>query len=104
MPRSISRPVLLLVSFVLLLGLYYPSLNGGPIWDDYHNIFYDSVVTGDFSYWKIFKNFAWPVSVSAEKVLYGLWNTEYFYYQLYLVAASLCMLFSAIFHWFCCIL
>jgi hypothetical protein len=82
MPRSISRPVLLLVSFILLLGLYYPSLNGGPIWDDYHNIFYDSVVTGDFSYWTIFRDFAWPISVSAEKLLYGLWKTEYFYYHL----------------------
>lgn len=38
-----------------------------------------------------------------EDVMKTMNNTEYFYYQLYLVAASLCMLFSAIFHWFCCI-
>ena len=82
MPKSIPRPVLILVSFLLLLGLYYPSLNGDPIWDDYHNIFNDSVITGNFSYWTIFKDFAWPISVSAKKVLYSLWKDEYFYYHL----------------------
>jgi predicted membrane channel-forming protein YqfA (hemolysin III family) len=30
-------------------------------------------------------------------------DDDYFYYQLYLVAASICMLFSAVFHWFCCL-
>ncbi len=82
MPKAIPRPVLLLVSFILLFALYYPSLNGGPIWDDYHNIFNDSIITGDFSYWTIFRDFAWPISVSVEKVLYGLWKAEYIYYHL----------------------
>ncbi len=78
LPNSTHLFGLLLLCF----ALYWTSLNGLPIWDDYHNIFNDSIITGDFSYWKIFRNFAWPISVSAEKVLYALWKTEYFYYHL----------------------
>lgn len=79
---TIPKPVYILLAFLLVLGLYYPSLNGEPIWDDFHVIFRNNIITGDFSYWAIFKDFAWPVSVSAEKILFSIWKYEYFYFHL----------------------
>jgi hypothetical protein len=64
-----------------MLGLYSSSLNGGPLFDDYFYIFENNAVINDVSYWTIFKKFAWPVSISAEKSVFKLWGNEYFYFH-----------------------
>jgi hypothetical protein len=79
---TIPRPVFVFLSFLVVLGLYYPSLHGDPIWDDFHYIFKLDIITGDFSYWSIFRDAAWPVSVSAEKLIFKIWEYNYFYFHL----------------------
>lgn len=73
---------LLVMALLLSLGLYWPSMNGTPIFDDYHFIFNHNVIIGDFPLLTIFKDFAWPVSVILEKLLYHFFQTNYFVFHL----------------------
>lgn len=67
---------------LLVLAVYWPSMNGLPIWDDLHFLFYWNVTAGDFSYLSIFRDFAWPVSVSLERFLYQTLGHGYFWHHL----------------------
>ena len=67
----------MLSSLLLVAGLYYPALNGGPLFDDYHFIFNYQPFIENYSYSTIFNNFAWPVSNAIHKILYDLWYREY---------------------------
>ena len=82
MINRIPKPIFLLASFLILLVLYWPSMNGLPVWDDFSYMFHYDVVTKDFSYLTIFKDFAWPLSVSFQKALFHWWGHNYTYYHL----------------------
>jgi 4-amino-4-deoxy-L-arabinose transferase-like glycosyltransferase len=69
-------------AFFLALALYWPSINGTPIWDDQSFWFNDPVMSPDFSYLTIWKNFAWPFSVSFQKFTLSLFGKKYFAYHL----------------------
>lgn len=75
------KPLLILFSFLMAFGLYWPSIQGTPIWDDLHYWFSDPVMTS-VSYGDIVKNFAWPFSVSSQKILYSIFGTNYLVYHL----------------------
>lgn len=70
------------LSFLLCLGLYYPSLNGAPIWDDINFWFQDPALQTGASTIHILKNYAWPVSVGLQKFLLGLFHENYILYHL----------------------
>ena len=72
----------ILSSFLLTAALYYPALNGAPIFDDVHFIFYYQPFIEDYSYAIIFNNFAWPISTTVQKILYDFWQHEYLNYHL----------------------
>lgn len=74
--------VWVVLSFLLAVFLYWPSLQGEPLWDDHFFIFKSPVVAGDFPYLKIWTDFAWPLSVSLEKLFYQVWQTNFLYYHL----------------------
>lgn len=82
MSIAIPKQVLFILSFILGLGLYWPALNGTPIWDDFSFWFADSVMKPEVSYPHIWKNFAWPLSVSIQKVMLSILDRNYFYYHL----------------------
>jgi hypothetical protein len=69
-------------AFFLALALYWPSINGTPIWDDQSFWFNDQVMYPDFPYLTIWKNFAWPFSVSFQKFTLSLFDKKYFVYHL----------------------
>ena len=79
---GIPKPVFFLLSFLLMFGLYSSSLNGGPLFDDFFYIFNYEPVIGNISYWSVFKNNAWPLSISAEKIIFSMWKENYFYFHL----------------------
>nr|MBA2405981.1 hypothetical protein [Bdellovibrionales bacterium] len=76
-----KKIIFLVVSFIVMMILYYPSLNGGPLFDDIHFIFKSVHISDEFSYWTIWRDFSWPVSVSAEKILFQIWQYEFIYYH-----------------------
>jgi hypothetical protein len=82
MINRIPKSIFLFASFLLLLAMYWPSMHGLPVWDDLSYMFKYDVVTKDFSYLTIFKDFAWPLSVSFQKVLFHWWGHNYTYYHL----------------------
>jgi len=82
MINTIPKPVFILVSLLLCLVLYWPSMNGQPVWDDLSYWFNYDVITKDFSYLTIWGNFGWPLSVSIQKLLFGWWNHQYLNYHL----------------------
>ena len=82
MINRIPKSIFLFASFLLLLALYWPSMHGLPVWDDLSYMFKYDVVTKDFSYLTIFKDFAWPLSVSFQKVLFHWWGHNYTNYHL----------------------
>ncbi len=81
MINRIPKPIFLFASFVVLLALYWPSLNGMPVWDDLSYLFKYDVITKDFSYLTIWQDFSWPMSVSIQKILFSWWGQNYTYYH-----------------------
>lgn len=73
--------VVFALSFVILLVLYWPALSGTPIWDDTTFWFNDPVMNAGTPYWTIWKGFSWPVSVTIQKFLLSIWETNYTYYH-----------------------
>jgi hypothetical protein len=69
------------LSYALALCLYWPGMNGYPIWDDVSYWFYDPVMSPTFSYGMIWKNFTWPLSVSAQKLLYSMGGERFWIYH-----------------------
>jgi hypothetical protein len=80
--KNLPKSLLILLSFVFATILYWQSLNGPPIFDDFHFIFRDEVIVGDYLYSTIWSNFAWPLSVSVHKFLFSIWHYEFLYYHL----------------------
>ena len=76
-----NKPLIFIFSYLLAVALYWPSLNGSPAWDDFPYWFNDPVMTPSMSYLEILKNFAWPFSVSLQKVLYTFFQDNYFVYH-----------------------
>lgn len=77
-----SRPLFFTFSILITIAAYYASLYGGPIWDDNLFHFHNNVITDDFSYLTLFLNFAWPMSVMTQKILYQILHENYFAYHL----------------------
>lgn len=82
MISKIQKPAFILLSFCLTLGLYWNSLHGEPVFDDFDFLFQFNVIIDHFSFWTIFKDFCWPISVSTEKILFNFWQHKYFNYHL----------------------
>src|SRR5687768_4744598 len=82
MSDKIPRPVLFALSFALCLAIYWPSLQGTPIWDDRSFWFFDSKLK-ELDYLSIWQYSSWPLSVSLQKLLFDLWGHEYLYYHLF---------------------
>lgn len=82
MISRIPNPLFFILALLLALGLYWPSLNGMPVWDDFSFMFEYHVIIDDFSYLTIWKNFNWPLSVSLQKILFHWWQYEYLNYHL----------------------
>ncbi len=78
---KIPRPIQFLIAFVFCLILYWPAINGTPIWDDYSYWFQDTNMRPHMSYLSILRNFGWPISVSIQKFLFGIINKNYFVYH-----------------------
>jgi len=76
-----NKPLIFIFSYLLAVALYWPSLNGAPAWDDFPYWFSDPVMKPTMPYLEILKNFAWPFSVSFQKLLYGFFNDNYFAYH-----------------------
>jgi hypothetical protein len=81
MINRIPNPIFLFLSLLIGVGLYWSSMNGQPIWDDFSYMFKYSVITQDFSYLTIWREFNWPLSVTVQKLLFSLWKYEYVYYH-----------------------
>lgn len=64
-------------AYVAAVALYWPSFSGLPVWDDLSFLFYDPVMTSDFSYIEIWKSFTWPLSVTLQKFLLSLVEKNY---------------------------
>lgn len=57
-------------------------MKGDAIWDDFIFLFNSHAITQPGSYDNILLNFGWPLSVIAQKLLFSLWQFDYFYYHL----------------------
>jgi hypothetical protein len=82
MIRKLTKPILVIGPLLLLILLYWPALTGTPIWDDTAFWFDDPVMGPSMSYGTIWQNFAWPLSVSIQKVLLSLLERHYLSYHL----------------------
>lgn len=65
----------------VLFLLYWPALNGWPLWDDISFWFNDPVIRFDYSYLDIWSKFSWPLSVSAQKLLWNLFGEKFWRYH-----------------------
>ena len=74
--------VLILAIISITLLLYAPTFSGTLIWDDKFFWFMDPVITKNFSYLTIWKDFNWPLSVSIQKLLFSWWGDNYIPYHL----------------------
>lgn len=82
MSIKIRKEIIFLLSFLLALAAYWPSMHGTPIWDDFHFWFADPVMGDHMSYWTIWSRFGWPFSVSIQKFMLKVLDKNYFYYHL----------------------
>lgn len=71
------------LAYLVAILLYLPSLKGTPIWDDFTFWFGDEAMKPGMSYLTIWSNFAWPVSVSIQKLLYTWWNETFLNYHVF---------------------
>lgn len=79
MSIRIPKYVWFILAYAFAVVLYWPAMNGGPIWDD--NFFWFSDPMMSFPYSDYWKNFAWPLSVSAQKVLLNVFGKNYSSYH-----------------------
>ena len=77
-----SKIIFFPLSFFICLLLYFPTFHSEPIWDDYHFIFYNEVISGDgLVLGTILSKFNWALSVLAQKALYVVFDENYFLYH-----------------------
>lgn len=80
MSIRIPKYIWFILAYVLAVCLYWPAMNGTPIWDDNFFWFSDPMMRVPYSdYWK---NFAWPFSVSVQKLLLNLFEENYSGYHI----------------------
>lgn len=82
MSIRLRKQLIFALAFIVAFILYWPSMHGLPIWDDYSYWFRDPVMGPKMSYLTIWKDFGWPLSVSLQKMLLAWWNKNYLYYHL----------------------
>lgn len=71
------------LSLLILILLYFPTFHAAPIWDDEEFIFANEAINGDslITVWSIIKDFSWPTSALFYKLLYYIFEKNYFYYH-----------------------
>ena len=78
-----SKFIFFSASFLICLLLYYPSFSGGQIWDDRYFLFENKIITGDgLLLTEILTNFNWALSTLAHKLMYTLFEINYFSYHI----------------------
>jgi hypothetical protein len=82
MSIKLPKPIIFLMAFIVGLALFWPAMNGTPIWDDYSFWFHDPVMSSGMAYSTIWAKFAWPLSVSLQKLTMSMWSKNYFNYHL----------------------
>lgn len=90
MNTKILKPGIFILSFFISLALYWPAMKGEPIWDDFTFWFTDPAMRNSMSYSTIWSNYAWPFSVSVQKLALGLFQKKYVYYHV----ISFCLHFA----------
>lgn len=79
MSIRIPKYIGFILAFAFTLALYWPAMNGTPIWDDYLFWFEDpNLRHPHLEFWK---NFAWPLSISMQKILLTIFKKNYTYYH-----------------------
>lgn len=78
---KIPTSFFLIGAFVLCFLLYWPSLQGGPIWDDLAFWFLDPSMDSQTGYGDIWIKYNWPISASLQKLTFSLWGESYHYYH-----------------------
>jgi len=63
------------LSFLACALLYLPALNGQPIWDDLAYWVYNPEMK--YSFFRIWREFSWPLSMSVQKSLLDLFGEQY---------------------------
>lgn len=81
MSMNLPRPVKFLLSYLFCTALYWQAINGTPIWDDNSFWFSDPIMRPEFSYLKIWTDFAWPFSVTIQKFLMSVFQKKYYLYH-----------------------
>lgn len=82
MSIKLRKNLIFAAAFLVAFILYWPSMKGTPIWDDFTFWFTDPVMGPELSYLTIWKNFGWPFSVSLQKWLLSVWKNNFIYYHL----------------------
>lgn len=89
MSKGLIKPLVYVLAFGVTLFIYWPALQGGPIWDDHSYWFKHAIVKPEFAWTSIWLDFNWPISTSMQRVLYLMFGKKYFYYHLF----NLCLHF-----------
>lgn len=82
MSIKLRKNLIFAAAFLVAFILYWPSMKGTPIWDDFTFWFTDPVMGPEMSYLTIWKNFGWPFSVSLQKWLLSVWKNNFVYYHI----------------------
>jgi hypothetical protein len=70
----------LIASLLFCFFLYLPGLNGKPIWDDLAYWIHNPDM--HLPIWKFWTTFAWPLSISAQKIILDSFGDHYLIYHL----------------------
>ncbi|MBL7713898.1 MAG: hypothetical protein JNL01_00435 [Bdellovibrionales bacterium] len=76
-----QNPLFLLGACFLGILLYYPVLNGAPIWDDSVDWFRAHVMSSEYPYSMVWSRFAWPLSVTVQKFLLSVFGYQFNQYH-----------------------
>lgn len=82
MTNRVPEKTWLFLAFVFTFIVYWPSLQGFPIWDDLTFWFDDPGLKNGVTYQTIWGHYSWPLSVTLQKFLLGLFGERYLYYHL----------------------
>ncbi len=81
MSLKINRVIFFILAFIALVFLYLPALKGTPIWDDFSYWFNDPAMQRRVTYLNIWSHYAWPLSVSLQKLLLTFFKKNYEIYH-----------------------
>lgn len=77
MYHKYANQVFLLSSLAIGICLYWPSLNGEPIWDDLGLWFFDPAMSLKYNFSNIWKDSSWPLTMSFQKLTFELWGFNF---------------------------